>query len=333
MGLADWSDDELLARLTQAVEAEARDLAAVLERLGELERRRLHEKGAFPGLFEFCITTLRYSEGAAARRIAAARLSLEAPEVLELVRERRVHLAGLYLIVPLVKKRPVRELLRMIEGKTKREVERLVASLGEERKAPVDVIRYIPPAAPIPQALDEPPATLFEPANAVPNDVVVAPTCAAATPPAAAPMARISFTATEAFLTKVEAAKALLSEGSAAASLERLFDRALDALFGEIDPLRPLGTAREASPYSRRPSRRVRYLVWKRDEARCAFLAPDGRRCEATTRLQFDHITPWAVGGRSDDPDNIRLLCRTHNLFVARLRFGDRRSRPALSPT
>ena len=34
--------------------------------------------------------------------------------------------------------------------------------------------------------------------------------------------------------------------------------------------------------------------------------------------LEFDHIIPWAQGGLSDDPDNIRLLCRTHNQWTAR---------------
>ncbi|MDE2143013.1 MAG: HNH endonuclease [Elusimicrobia bacterium] len=39
--------------------------------------------------------------------------------------------------------------------------------------------------------------------------------------------------------------------------------------------------------------------------------------------MEFDHVTPRASGGPSDDPANLRLLCRAHNDLEARRIFGD----------
>jgi len=39
--------------------------------------------------------------------------------------------------------------------------------------------------------------------------------------------------------------------------------------------------------------------------------------------LEYDHIRPLSLGGRSDDPANVRLLCRAHNALEARRILGD----------
>ena len=38
-------------------------------------------------------------------------------------------------------------------------------------------------------------------------------------------------------------------------------------------------------------------------------------------RLQVDHIRPYALGGASS-VENLRLLCPSHNLFMAEKVFG-----------
>jgi hypothetical protein len=47
-----------------------------------------------------------------------------------------------------------------------------------------------------------------------------------------------------------------------------------------------------------------------------------GGVCGCTRRLQLDHIKPLALGGTSTI-DNVRVVCRMHNLLAARLAFGD----------
>ena len=65
----------------------------------------------------------------------------------------------------------------------------------------------------------------------------------------------------------------------------------------------------------------TRKKVYQRDGGRCCYESQDGRRCSAAGRLEFDHIVPLAKGG-SDDADNLRLLCRTHNQYAADVVFG-----------
>ncbi|MDD5657597.1 MAG: HNH endonuclease signature motif containing protein [Elusimicrobia bacterium] len=68
---------------------------------------------------------------------------------------------------------------------------------------------------------------------------------------------------------------------------------------------------------SRRIPQSVKDEVWARDGGRCAFVSAGGKRCDERDGLEFDHVVPWAMGGRSHDPRNIRLLCRAHNRLRA----------------
>ena len=147
-------------------------------------------------------------------------------------------------------------------------------------------------------------------------------------------LVRITFIAAESLEVKIERAKALLRNKHPYGRLEDVFSEALDVLLAKKDPSARLAGARPPRRPSSRLGKRTRRVqkavkdaVWLRDEGRCAFVSPEGRRCDAVEFLEYDHIKPWAAGGVSDDPANIRLLCRTHNALTARLIFGDRRNR------
>ena len=65
-----------------------------------------------------------------------------------------------------------------------------------------------------------------------------------------------------------------------------------------------------------KPSKHSRYIpqdvkiqVVIRDNGMC-----QSPGCFATSNLHFDHIYPYSKGGRSDDLNNIQLLCSKHNL-------------------
>jgi 5-methylcytosine-specific restriction endonuclease McrA len=60
----------------------------------------------------------------------------------------------------------------------------------------------------------------------------------------------------------------------------------------------------------------------KRDGSSCQWRLASGERCGATRHLQFDHVVPRALGGAST-VDNVRILCRSHNLEAARQVLGD----------
>jgi len=98
--------------------------------------------------------------------------------------------------------------------------------------------------------------------------------------------------------------------------------RDIESAFGGLGTTDP-GILDGAS--SRRVPQTVRDAVWDRDGGRCVFEDARGRRCSAKHGLEFDHVHPWSMGGRSDDPANIRLLCRLHNQAEARRWFGAER--------
>lgn len=61
--------------------------------------------------------------------------------------------------------------------------------------------------------------------------------------------------------------------------------------------------------------------VLQRAAGRCEYLNHEGERCPNTDKLQYDHITPFAVGGKNN-AENLRLLCQGHNLRYAIQYYG-----------
>jgi len=104
-----------------------------------------------------------------------------------------------------------------------------------------------------------------------------------------------------------------------------VLERALDALVEKLERRKFAKAARsrpgKASKNPRHIPADVRRAVWERDEGQCTFVSDKGKRCEARTRLEFDHIDPVARGGRSSK-DGLRLRCRAHNQYEAECTFG-----------
>ncbi len=55
----------------------------------------------------------------------------------------------------------------------------------------------------------------------------------------------------------------------------------------------------------------------------CTYRGPSGVRCNQTAHLQIDHVRPWAKGGSSLDKNNLRPMCRVHNLMLGRKDFPE----------
>ncbi len=65
----------------------------------------------------------------------------------------------------------------------------------------------------------------------------------------------------------------------------------------------------------------VRRAVHARDGGQCRFVNRNGVRCRAREQLEFHHRHPFAMGG-ANSIDNIRLMCRTHNAYLAEADYG-----------
>ena len=126
-----------LVRKSRGVEAE------LLSHLGEIDERKLYLDCASSSMFAFCVHELGFSEDVAYNRITVARAGRRLPAVVEAVRSGQVHLAGLRLLAPHLTSENHREVLAQAAGRSKREIEELVARLAPQPPA-VALVRKLP---------------------------------------------------------------------------------------------------------------------------------------------------------------------------------------------
>jgi 5-methylcytosine-specific restriction endonuclease McrA len=316
MDLMSLSDEELEAALKRYVAAEKEDLANIIEHLVEFDGRRLALRKGFPSLFKYCTTILGYAESAAYKRINCVRAVERFPRILGFLREGKLHLDAVSILSPHLNNENHAELLEKAKEKTSLELETIVAPFRREG-ARRDSIR---------------PVAVFGPKNLEQGGVSEIPfdTPAASSPEPQVRM-RISFTAGKDCYERLERARQLLRHKFPFGELEAIFDQALEDLLDRRDPDRR--SARQAAQErgargssmqsSRRIPQRVKDEVWQRDGGRCVFSGADGQRCGERSFLEYDHVIPYALGGRSDTPKNVRLLCRAHNQEASRRVFGE----------
>jgi hypothetical protein len=165
-----------------------------------------------------------------------------------------------------------------------------------------------------------------------------APTCAPpiATPPPRAVIAplsaeayKVQFTASPALRDKIREAQDLLRHQLPAGDLAPILDRALTLLIAQVKKER-FGVGRKAR--SKEPKRKkqadsrhvpmaIRRAAFERDGGRCAYVDPEGRRCEARAFVELDHTEGFART-RQHDAESTRLLCKPHNQHAADRMYG-----------
>jgi hypothetical protein len=310
--LRECGDDELISGLDRLVARERQVTADVLAHLAEVDARRLYADRAYTSLFQYVVEHLGYSEGAARRRITAARLARRFPLILERVAAGAIHLSGLTLLGPHLTEANHVELLDEARGKTKRLIEELVAA----RTPRSDVLPMIVPVTAA-ELLAESAAPV--PTNPQGRHV-------SGTAPLSAESFSVTFTIDRDTRDTLAEAQDLLRHAVPDGDLGAIVGRALDALvkdlrkrkFGETETPRA-GT--KVDPKSRRFPAAVKREVAERDDRSCTFMSDDGRRCGSTAWLEYDHRDPHGHGGPST-ADNARLLCATHNTLHAERAYG-----------
>jgi len=139
---------------------------------------------------------------------------------------------------------------------------------------------------------------------------------------------KVQLTVSTEIREKLERATALLRHRNPSGDLAVVVERALDLLLADLEkeilgktirPQSKSGAATNADDGS--VSRPARRSVFERDGEQCSFVDEDGNRCPATSFLEIDHVRPRACGG-DGGIDNLRILCRAHNQWLAEEAFG-----------
>lgn len=103
--------DEVLLKDTKVLVSREREVTVkILHHLKEIDRRRLYSELKFKSLFEYCIKELGYSEGSAQRRITAARLINEIPDVVHRIQNGALSLINLSNAVKFMKQNDIKDI-------------------------------------------------------------------------------------------------------------------------------------------------------------------------------------------------------------------------------
>jgi hypothetical protein len=276
--------NQQLLENTDRLAARERELTLeVIEHLREIHRRRAFVELGYPTLWDYVTRGLRYSSGAAKRRIDALHALNDLPELREAVTDGALSLSTVSQVQSFVRQSPRSkgerlELFEAMAGKSSRQVEKSLRALDPEAAAP-ERVRVV-------------------------NEQQV----------------ELRITVSEELLEKLKrlhglCAHKLKNPGSYAELLELLAEVGLK----ELDPGKEVRARRSSAPNeaSRRIPSAIRRKIWRRDHGRCTH-----EGCGSRYAVQVDHVQPYALGGSSTDPGNLRLLCRQHNLHRAFRTFG-----------
>ncbi|MBI4125378.1 MAG: HNH endonuclease [Deltaproteobacteria bacterium] len=313
------TNQELVIKLKILASDERKAQAAFLAHLTEVDSRRVYAELGYSSLFKYCLEELHLSEGSTCKRIQVARTAKEFPVIYSLIEEGKIHLEGVSLLSPLLNGENHEVLLKKACHKTKREVEQLVAGLAPQEDAP-DFIRKLP----------QPSQTTF--AGECRSDNTKSPGIIVPKPrpetikPITEESVVFKFTGSAELRKKLEKARQILRHKHPHGKLEDIINEALESFLEKRDPERRIARKKQHDPLqkgratssSRRIPQRIKDQVWVRDRGRCQYTSQDGKQCGEKAWLEFDHIQPWVLGGVSDDTENIRLLCRTHNQWRAK---------------
>lgn len=325
--------NELDRRLKNLAQQERELLHEVLQILREIDRKKTFLAWGYSNLFDYLVNGIGYSEGAAQRRIDAARLIKEVPNLADKIKSGEITLNQVSVVQKAIRQiqradgpdggkkvsiQEKRDLVEKVANKKHFETQGLVAEFFD--------LPVVTQEKQIPQA-----------------DQSV----------------RIEVTLTREQFEKLKKAQALLSHsiptGDMALFLERVSDRviaqktssakklpksgesvnsvrikkvmaqsmanpAVAALKSDRKVLESMEAAKSTATVAVKLKKDI--LRW---QDCCQFIDPVTKRaCRSKWMLQIDHIQPRWAGG-SNDLRNLQVLCAAHNREKYRAQSGIRR--------
>jgi 5-methylcytosine-specific restriction endonuclease McrA len=340
------SDHDLLTRLFALAGKEREATVELIAHLAALESRpSVYAAKGYGSLFAYCVEALRLSEDATCNRIAAARACRRFPAILEALGAGEMSLTSVRMLSPHLTDENWQTVLARAGGRSRGEIEALVAELAPRPDVPSSVRKLPATTILLPTPTADPPS------QGVSQTETTAPTppsiAAPLSPPAHRPVIeatsperyRVQFTIGKESHDKLRRLQTLLRREIPDGDPAAIVDRALTLLLEKVErkklgaaakprPARPIRPGTDTQGWrtisnSRDIPNDVRRGSWRRDGGQCGFVSADGHRCTERTFLEFHHVIPYAKGGRAT-VDNISLRCRRHNQYEAELVFGSR---------
>jgi hypothetical protein len=343
-------DNQLLENFSLVVKQEREAISVVISHLAEIDRRRLYAREGFSSLFCYCVEKFNFSEEAAYLRIHAARMIQKYQDLLGFLERGEINLTTLKLISAHLTEQNREWLLKEVTHKSKRQVEKLLASYFPQHDLVEDKIRRLPFAKAVSQESAQKitgsrPCSLPDISSEQQALILFPKRDQQRIEPLTERRVRIEFSADGKVAGKIERVRELLRHKFHEGRLEEIFDEVLEFYLEKKAPERKIARMEKSKEeknaaltpnenqkeersrgriQTRHIPQEIRREVWKRDGGQCCYQAADGRRCEERGGLELEHIFPWSLGG-GHDVQNLELLCRTHNQWRAFKSFGERR--------
>lgn len=312
MELSKISNQELLGRMDKLVRTERKITHLILCHINEVEARRLYAELGFGSMFKYLTNHCGYGEDSAYRRLQAARLLKKAPEIAVKLEEGALNLTQLTQVQKCLKQEskagniiePLQtlQILDQIQNKSSYETKKVLAV---EFNQPIQMHEVVKP-----QQDDSIRVELTFTAEQMKALAEAKDLLSHALPEGN--LAEVISYLAKAYNKKIKG-KGFV-KGEIAAEKVETKQVATEKVAGRAIKATPsFTTERERSPI------RITYrrsLLAKANYC-CEYVHPETvKRCQSTYQLQIDHKIPIALGG-TDASDNLRVLCRTHNLLAA----------------
>jgi 5-methylcytosine-specific restriction endonuclease McrA len=307
---------ELLQRTQELVASERKTTMELIEHLREIDRRLLFLEWGYSSLFEFSVKHLGLSEGSAQRRFSAMRLILEVPEAKKKLESGEMTLSNASQVQATFRavkmsEEEKKETLNKISGMTQRECQSTLLALAPE-VAPKLLERDR-------QVSEE----LFELKLVVSKELHDQ-------------IEELKLLLSHTLQTSgtSELLKYLVGEDlkrqkkTRGLSLPHVLNTRSETRSEKLDFTTAAPVRTEVVNSGRLPKKgarkhipnATRREVWKRAGGCCEAMDLTGR-CTSRYQLELDHIVPHGMGG-ADNPQNLRLFCRAHNLRHAVKSYG-----------
>lgn len=293
-------DSDVYAEIVRLTRREHRERAKIIALLAEVESRDMPREMSYGGLFDFCVRGLGLSRRCAWMRVQVSRACCRFPEVLDALADRRLTLSAAAKLVPHMTRDNCEKLIADCSGLSKRKVEKYLVQFDPKPVVKPGVRRV------------------------------------ASVEPCQPGISNLRFAVGDEFMETLKRAAEVGGFGDEIENIELVLGRALETYLDKNDPERkqarrdkarakknePKTAKAEASPTADRTvSREDRDVVKIRSDHQCEYVSVNGLRCRERSRVQVDHVIPFALGG-PNDLGNLQMLCRNHNLLAAERCLG-----------
>jgi hypothetical protein len=272
-------DDDLVAGLSELDRAACHVGAAIVAHLVIIKERSIHLARGYSSIVDYCVQWLGCSRDVAYKRSAAVKVAEVHPTVIDSLAAGEMSMSALAVLAPY---RDDAELVRMAMGRSKRQVQKLIAQRHPD--ADWNRVQRVRPVTEGRSALE--------------------------------------LTVPDALVELIEHALDLDSHIDPSRDMAALLERAVGAYVKQRENAKFAIVDRPRTPNDKDtqtiPAATLRQ-AYERSGGHCEYVAEDGTRCTCRVFLEADHVVMRALGGGHD---RIRILCRNHNQFAAEVALG-----------